>query len=194
MKVAEIAKRAGIGTHAVRFYVRAGLVVPRRNPLNNYKQFGEHDVARLRFIKGVQGLGFSLAEIAGFLDRLDAGVCACNEIQEHLSNKIGEVRERMEELGQRYEFMQKVHESWNGTMSAEAGIGALCRLLEQHAGDWPRVDVKLSALPKPSKPQAAARSPRKASRGPAPDSSAEARRQAVALGIEQILNTQWTSA
>ncbi len=194
MKVIEIAKRAGVGAHAVRFYVRAGLVVPRRNPSNNYKQFGEHDVARLRFIRGVQGLGFSLAEIAGFLDRLDAGVCACNEIHAHLSNKIWEVRERMEELAKRHDFMQKVYESWDETMGNDNDIGALCRLLEQHADDWPRVDVKLSALPKPSKPQAAARSRRKASHGPAPDSSAEAERQAIAPGIEQILNWQWTSA
>ena len=52
MEVAEVARRAGVGAHAVRFYVRAGLLRADRDPSNNYKQFGESHLVRLRFIKG----------------------------------------------------------------------------------------------------------------------------------------------
>ena len=193
MRVIEIAKRAGIGAHAVRFYVRAGLVVPRRNPSNNYKQFGEDDVARLRFIKGVQGLGFSLAEISALLGRLDAGECECNAIYQKLTGKMREILERMEELGRRYELMQKVHERWSKTMGNENDVGALCRFLQEQTINWPGTDVKLSGTPRARKPQSWAGSRRKTSPGLSSFSSDEEKHRALGPRIEHLPSARWTA-
>lgn len=191
MKVAEVARRVGIGVHAVRFYVRAGLVVPRRDQSNNYKRFGETDVMRLRFIKGLQALGFSLSEIGDFLDQMDAGGCACDEIHQYLAQKIVEIRERIGELGQRYNSMRKVYDCWNQVTDADTDIGGLCRFLEQQASHWPKVDT----IPHPSHrsktlrrrattPQRIAHGLR--SRTSGEDSLAEAK-------IEQMLTARWAS-
>lgn len=64
MTVAEIAKRAGVEPHVVRYYARIGLLKPERNLLNGYQQFEEMDVKRLYFIRFAQILGFTLQEIA----------------------------------------------------------------------------------------------------------------------------------
>jgi len=133
MKVTDIARRAGIGAHTVRYYVRAGLLKPRRDPINNYKQFGEEHVARLRFIKGAQALGFSLSEVLGLLQRMDRGDCPCGAMQAQLADKMLEARARMEAVAQRLAFMQRVYEGWGADTSGNHDVGGLCRFLEEQA-------------------------------------------------------------
>ena len=133
MRVTDIANRAGVGAHTVRYYVRAGLIAPARDPSNNYKRFGEPDVARLRFIKAVQALGFSLAEVQDMLTLVDKGECPCSSIHEHLADKLLEAREQMHALGQRIELMQGVYDSWSRTSPERQALGELCRELESRA-------------------------------------------------------------
>ena len=133
MKVTDIARRAGIGPHTVRYYVRAGLLEPRRDPVNNYKQFGEEHIARLHFIKGAQALGFSLSDVLGLLQRMDHGECPCSAMQAQLADKILEARTRMEALAQRLAFMQRVYTGWDADPGGKHDVGALCRLLEEQA-------------------------------------------------------------
>jgi len=135
MKVTDIAKRAGVGAHTVRYYVRAGLIAPARDPNNNYKRFGEQDVARLRFIKAVQALGFSLAEVQVMLALVDKGECPCSSIHERLADKLLDAREQMHALGQRIHFMQSVYEGWSNTSPERQALGELCRELESLAAE-----------------------------------------------------------
>jgi len=133
MKVAEVARRAGVGAHAVRFYVRAGLLRAERDPSNNYKQFGESHVVRLRFIKGAQSLGFSLAEIRALLARMDSGECTCKAMHLQLADKILELRQQIEESQGRHAFMQRVYDDWRVRADGPHDLGRLCRFLEQQA-------------------------------------------------------------
>jgi len=133
MKVAEVARRAGVGAHAVRFYVRAGLLQAARDPSNNYKQFGEPHVLRLRFIKGAQSLGFSLAEIRTLLARMDSGECTCDAMHTQLADKILELRRQIEELVNRQAFMQRVYEDWSAGKDGPHDLVKLCRFLERQA-------------------------------------------------------------
>jgi DNA-binding transcriptional MerR regulator len=142
MKVTDIARRAGIGVHTVRYYVRVGLLQPQRDPVNNYKQFGEEHIAKLRFIKGAQALGFSLSEVLGLLQRMERGECPCNAMQTQLAEKMLEARARMAALAQRLAFMQRVYEGWGTDTRGNPDVGSLCRFLEEQAAygqlptDW----------------------------------------------------------
>lgn len=62
MKIGEVAKAAGIGIDAIRFYEREGLVEkPARRP-SGYRVYEPDVVHRLRFIRRAKTLGFSLKE------------------------------------------------------------------------------------------------------------------------------------
>lgn len=148
MKVTDIARRAGIGAHTVRYYVRAGLLEPQRDPVNNYKQFGEEHLARLRFIKGAQALGFSLNEVLGLLEGMDRGECPCSAMQAQLADKMLEARARMQALAQRLAFMQRVYDGWGADSTASADLGSLCRFLEQQAAHG-RLPADPDAVSKP---------------------------------------------
>jgi DNA-binding transcriptional MerR regulator len=53
MTVIELARLAGVTADAVRYYARVGLLSPKRNAANGYREFSAFDVRRLRFIKRV---------------------------------------------------------------------------------------------------------------------------------------------
>ncbi len=67
MKIGAVAKAAGIGIDAVRFYERQGLIPdPARQP-SGYRVYSPDVVLRLRFVRRAKELGFSLKEISELL-------------------------------------------------------------------------------------------------------------------------------
>lgn len=70
MRVAEVARRAGIAPSAVRFYESAGALPPAHRAGNGYREYDEADLARLRIVITLRRLGLPPVE-AGRL----AGSC-----------------------------------------------------------------------------------------------------------------------
>lgn len=65
--IGQLAKRGGVGIDTVRYYERHGLLTPRSRLASGYRRYGDIEVARLRFIRRAQGLGFTLKEIKQLL-------------------------------------------------------------------------------------------------------------------------------
>jgi DNA-binding transcriptional MerR regulator len=128
MKVTEFAKRAGVGPDVVRYYVREGLLAPSRNPANRYKMFGNPDLARMRFIRQIQALGFTLSEIRELMKRMDAGDCPCVDMREQLRGKIIETQIKLRDMHERERAMERAFANWQ---RAGDDIGSLCRVLEE---------------------------------------------------------------
>lgn len=59
MKIAELARRAGIATSAVRFYEEAGVLPVGRRLSNGYREYGDSDLARLRLVVVLRRLGLA---------------------------------------------------------------------------------------------------------------------------------------
>jgi len=56
--IGQLAKRGGVGIDTVRYYERNGLLAPRTRLASGYRRYGELELARLRFIRRAQALGF----------------------------------------------------------------------------------------------------------------------------------------
>ena len=63
MKINEVEALVGITKKNIRFYEAEGLLSPRRNSDNGYRDYGEAEVAALRRIKLLRKLGVPLEEI-----------------------------------------------------------------------------------------------------------------------------------
>ena len=63
MKINEVEARVGITKKNIRFYEEQGLLTPRRNSENGYREYGETEVAVLQQIKLMRKLGVPLEEI-----------------------------------------------------------------------------------------------------------------------------------
>ena len=51
----------------MRYYEKAGLLDPKQRLASGYRRYSDTEVARLRFIRRAQALGFSLQEIRELL-------------------------------------------------------------------------------------------------------------------------------
>jgi len=63
VKINEVEQLVGISKKNIRFYEAEGLLTPRRNSENGYRDYGDTEVETLRRIKLLRKLGFPLEEI-----------------------------------------------------------------------------------------------------------------------------------
>jgi len=63
MKIGELARHAEINIQTLRFYERKGLLKPPIRTVSGYRSYQPSDLARVRFIRSCQTLGFTLREI-----------------------------------------------------------------------------------------------------------------------------------
>lgn len=63
MTIKEVERRLGITSANIRFYEKEGLLSPKRNNENNYREYDEKDIAQLQKIKFLRILGVSVPAI-----------------------------------------------------------------------------------------------------------------------------------
>lgn len=96
LTIGAFAKAAGVNVETIRFYQRKGLLAEPQRPHGGIRRYGQPDVARLRFVKTAQRLGFSLDEIAELL-RLDDGT-HCVEAGRLAEHRLQDVRAKLADL------------------------------------------------------------------------------------------------
>ena len=67
MGIGAIARRAGVSIDTIRYYERNGLLAPAARLTSGYRRYDELQLARLRFIRRAQELGFSLKDVRELL-------------------------------------------------------------------------------------------------------------------------------
>jgi MerR family mercuric resistance operon transcriptional regulator len=96
LTIGGLAASAGVHVETIRFYQRKGLLAEPHRNYGRIRRYGAADVARVRFVKSAQRLGFSLDEIAGLL-RLDDGT-QCDEARAAAEHKLMDVRAKLADL------------------------------------------------------------------------------------------------
>ena len=96
LTIGAFAKAAGVNVETIRFYQRKGLLPEPDKPYGSIRRYGEADVARVKFVKSAQRLGFSLDEIAELL-KLEDGT-HCSEAAELAALRLADVRARLADL------------------------------------------------------------------------------------------------
>lgn len=100
LTIGKLAEAAGINLETVRYYERIGLMPrPNRTPGGHRNYEGEH-VRRLRFIRRSRELGFTIDEIRGLLQLVDARRYTCAEVQAITVLHIGDIRRKIADLRQ----------------------------------------------------------------------------------------------
>jgi DNA-binding transcriptional MerR regulator len=75
MQIGEVAEQTSLSLRTIRYYEEMGLVTPSGRTTGGFRLYSETDVARLRLIRRMKPLEFSLEEmkdVLGVLDGLDA--------------------------------------------------------------------------------------------------------------------------
>lgn len=113
MTVNELARRAGIPAHVVRYYTQRGLLSPARNSRNAYREYGETDLHRLRFICKAKIIGLTLSEIDMILGAVDDDAPRLSAIRDLLRSRAERYREELASAQRLQQRIMEAIELWN---------------------------------------------------------------------------------
>jgi DNA-binding transcriptional MerR regulator len=122
--IGRAAREAGVNIETVRFYERRGLI--ERPPKGKgYRVYSPEQVARIRFIKEAQQIGFSLSEIRDLLALRADPAADCSEVRHQAVTKLDEVWRKIEQL-------QEMGAALETLIAAFPGQGALqaCSIMD----------------------------------------------------------------
>lgn len=96
LTIGKVAAAACVNVETVRYYQRCGLVPEPPRPTGGVRRYSAETIARLRFIKRAQELGFTLAEIRRLLTLGDPQ--SCGKARALAAEKLALVRARLADL------------------------------------------------------------------------------------------------
>ncbi len=130
MQVHELAARAAVAPHVVRYYARLGLLRPARDPRNKYKHFSQADLQRLAFIRKAKRLGFTLGEVRMVLEMSRKGKTPCPLVREVMRRRVADNAHDLAEVTALQERMESALRKWRRMPDGVPDGRAICRLIE----------------------------------------------------------------
>jgi len=124
LTIGRAAREAGVGVETIRFYERQGLIEqPAKG--SGYRTYPPEVVARIRFIRQAQRIGFSLKEAQELLALRANPQADCADVRAQARHKIAKVDERISEL-------LRVRAALEAVVASCPGHGGLsgCTILE----------------------------------------------------------------
>jgi MerR family transcriptional regulator, mercuric resistance operon regulatory protein len=130
LRTGELAERAGVNVQTLRYYERRGLLAtPTRRP-SGQREYSEDAVRRLRTIKAVQRLGFTLTEIQELLD-LSEHRRGTGELHRRARSKVAEIDARIDQLTQMRQVLAAVTAAECDSLTdCSCGLGCPLPVLE----------------------------------------------------------------
>mgnify|MGYP003641843449 CR=1 FL=1 len=130
MKVVEMARRLGVTTDTVRFYTRINVLNPPKNQTNGYREYGEADLHRLRFVLSARQLGFSVDDIQKIISHADKKKSPCPTVRELIEKRLHEIERQFLETQLLRDRMQKAVGEWSQKPDKVPTGHMICHLIE----------------------------------------------------------------
>lgn len=125
LKIGEVARQSGVGVDTVRFYERRGVLPRAPRKASGYRTFAPTAVERIRFVRKLQSLGFTLDEIAAMLRAVDAGATDCARERPRFEVALARVDEQMAALRTlRRRLVQKLQQCRDGSCTLLEDLSA----------------------------------------------------------------------
>jgi len=126
MTIGALAKAARVNVETVRYYQRRKLLGVPARPTGGVRRYGEDALARIRFIKRAQDLGFTLDEIAALLEL--ERFSACRPARALAAKKLALVDARLHDLERLRSVLEELIER------CDAGSARGCAIIESLSG------------------------------------------------------------
>lgn len=115
MLIGELANKTGFSRDTIRFYEKKGLISVGRKERrdNNYKEYSDEVLERLFMIKKIKNFGFTLNETDELLQMIGMNTASCSTVSTKMTDKIGVIEAKIQELQEVKQMMQKLLENGN---------------------------------------------------------------------------------
>jgi MerR family copper efflux transcriptional regulator len=127
MNIGTAAEKSGLPAKTIRYYEEVGLVKAARGE-NGYREYGQNEVHKLRFLKRARNLGFSVEECRQLLSLYEDQSRESAEVKAIAQAKLGELELRLRELTELRNTLRHLVHCCNGDSRPD------CPIIDELAG------------------------------------------------------------
>ncbi len=109
--IGQLSHQTHVSAEAIRYYERITLLPRPQRARNGYRQYGDADIERLRFIRRSRALDFTLDEISEILAFRERGEPPCRYVMDVMEKRIEEIEERIKDLEKLHDDIKTLHEA-----------------------------------------------------------------------------------
>lgn len=131
MRVSELAKKLAVTADTVRFYTRINYLTPKKCGVNGYKDYGDKEMHRLRFIMSARQLGFSVDDIGDIINEADKGQRACPLVRRLIVQRLEETEKGFAETMTLRDRMKSAVKEWEKKPDMDPTGDMVCHLIEE---------------------------------------------------------------
>ena len=129
MNIGDGARQSGLPAKTIRYYESIGLIgQPQRRP-SGYRDYGETDVHRLRFIARARALGFSVDEVRRLLALYDDRDRSSADVKAMVVQHLNSIARKIDDLKSMERTLQSLAANCHGDGRPD------CPILEDLAGE-----------------------------------------------------------
>ena len=101
LTIGKVARKVGVNVETIRFYERQGIIrQPPKPDGTGVRVYPDEAVARVRFVREAQQLGFTLREIGELLALRANPATDCSKVRAKATAKLDDVQQKIERLRQ----------------------------------------------------------------------------------------------
>lgn len=126
MKIGELAQLTHCSTETIRYYEKIGLLPEAYRDDNNYRQYLDIHIERLRFIRNCRSLDMTHEEIRELLEHIDRPEATCGPVTDLITEHLLHVDIRLKELQQLQQQLLELQRA-----CAEDGSSEDCGILNK---------------------------------------------------------------
>lgn len=128
--VRQVQAKTGVSASTIRWYLRKGLLSPRRRDGNGYHDFGPADLRILGFIRRARSLGFTLADIKEVLARARQHESPCLLVRQIAEKRRAEIAASLQSLRTMDRRLRSALRAWKDMPDRAPRGDRICGLLE----------------------------------------------------------------
>jgi len=121
MNIGEASNHSGLPAKTIRYYEEIGLVRPARRA-NGYRDYGEDDLHKLRFLSRARGLGFTIADCRALLSLYEDTARASADVKALALTRIVEIDRKIGELKSLRATLRHLSQACQGDSRPECPI------------------------------------------------------------------------
>ncbi len=122
MRIGELAAETGVKIETIRYYERVGILPAPGRTANNYRTYTRIHLTRLRFVRRVRALGFTLNEVRMLLAMIDGGDYTCAEVKTLGERHLADIRAKIAELRRMEDVMGQVVAQCSGARTPDCSM------------------------------------------------------------------------
>lgn len=140
MNIGQASRAAGVSAKMIRHYEAIGLLRPATRSANDYRQYAEHDVHELVYIRRARQHGFSMEEIRSLLSLWRDQSRSSAEVKKIASTHLAALDRRLHDMREMADELRRLVDACQGGERPDCPILSNFAEAADAASSLPRVN------------------------------------------------------